>query len=411
MNVAAWYVRVNPLSPVAVKCEHHTSEEGRHRGASSYFSVGGDPCAILLLLLHRAGRAAVAPRRYCASSSAMEAGDTSEYHVRTAWREEVFRDLADRDWAAVEAEMREAVLTSGTLPGDETEARWRRQSMAAVPTYPDAADNPNTKRQTWAVQLTYYGPDFQGFAWNQQQLTVAGQLAAAINPLLEGRHGLRLASAGRTDAGVSALGQLVSFYSWAPLSEDEVKAAINAFAPADGQPSGAIRAVSAQQVPRSFHATFSARWRRYAYLLPLREPGEGGSGAWKEVSAAALDAQLRPLSGLELNYAALGRGVPKGKDTRTTLHLCAARPVRLAGGGRPCVRVDVVGDRFIRRQVRALVSAALHCARTSDDAGALLALIRTEQQELTPHPAPAAGLCFAEAGYDEWSEDAGGVGS
>lgn len=66
----------------------------------------------------------------------------------------------------------------------------------------------------------------------------AGKLQVVVN------------AAGRTDKGVSAYGQVVSFYSWEELSLDDIMASINAVSP------GNLRALHVQVVPRSFHATF-----------------------------------------------------------------------------------------------------------------------------------------------------------
>ena len=76
------------------------------------------------------------------------------------------------------------------------------------------------------------------------------------------RRNPRLASAGRTDAGVSAVGQLVTFNCWEALSAAALDEAIRAAAP-----DGALRLVSAVTVPRSFHATFSTQWRRCQRFL------------------------------------------------------------------------------------------------------------------------------------------------
>ena len=57
--------------------------------------------------------------------------------------------------------------------------------------------------------------------------------------------------AGRTDRGVSAAGQVVSFHSWRDISPERVAQCIDAAAP------GVLRAVHVQRVPRRFHATFS----------------------------------------------------------------------------------------------------------------------------------------------------------
>lgn len=57
-------------------------------------------------------------------------------------------------------------------------------------------------------------------------------------------------AAGRTDKGVSAYGQVISFYSWDELSLGDIASCINAASP------GHLRALHVQRVPRSFHATF-----------------------------------------------------------------------------------------------------------------------------------------------------------
>ncbi len=57
--------------------------------------------------------------------------------------------------------------------------------------------------------------------------------------------------AGRTDRGVSAAGQVVSFHSWREVPLERVTECLNAAAP------GVLRAVHVQRVPRRFHATFS----------------------------------------------------------------------------------------------------------------------------------------------------------
>lgn len=61
---------------------------------------------------------------------------------------------------------------------------------------------------------------------------------------------MRVSAAGRTDKGVSAHGQVITFYSWQDLAPDDVLACINAASPAT------LRAWHAQHTPRSFHATW-----------------------------------------------------------------------------------------------------------------------------------------------------------
>ena len=346
-------------------------------------------------------------------------------------RDELFAQLEALNWKPVAAALRHAVATVDEqllLLGGNT---------YALPAFPSLTPTlvHESRRQTWALRVAYFGPAFRGFAWQRDSPleTVAGRLQEALTPLLGGKS-CQLSVAGRTDAGVSAIGQLVSFYSWPQLTEEQIRAAIDGAAP-----DGSLRLLSAKRVPRSYHATFSTRWRRYVYLLPM-EPSLG-------VSAEAMRAQLEPLVGRRRDYAALGRGVPKGKETTCLLHHVDVRTLTLpseangdqGGEGAPVLRIELVGDRFIRRQVRTLVASAvlavrldtlgasqphpprppqptdadvdgrvrLNSADALDSACAsslLLRMATSGVQRETAHPAPAVGLMFAGAGGedDEW---------
>ena len=311
------------------------------------------------------------------------------------WREVAYASMASRDWRPIESCI--AACVAGDLrylPGT-TEEPLPPLSTSALR---QQRQRQQRKRHTWRMRLAYYGPSFSGFAWqNDAPLpTVAGCLQEAIEPLLEGRHSLVLSCAGRTDAGVSALGQQVSFYAWPELTPDAIRDAV---ARASPQP-GALRVVSAREVDRSYHATFSTAWRRYAYLLP---PPPGATSSREEVAAEAeaLDGLLRGLAGTTRDYAALGRGLPKNKPTQSLLRHAAARPVALPGGGGYATRVDLVGDRFIRRQVRVLVATGVAAVAAGQPSATFIDACTSGQQERTAHPAPPQGLVLHDAGTDE----------
>lgn len=310
-------------------------------------------------------------------------------------RDDLFDLLEELDWAPVQRTLASAVAAAdpALLPG---EALFTPPPLPIAP--PRHSHEPRT---SWAIRVAYFGPAFRGFAWQADydpRETVSGCLDHALTPLLGRRP--RQNCAGRTDAGVSALGQLVSFHSFPELTVGMIREAIDTSAP---EPSS-LRMVSAQQVPRSFHATFSTTWRRYVYLLPARGLG---------VTSEALHRQLEPLVGEPLDYAALGRGVPRGKDTRCTLLAASASAVHLP---EEAIRIDLVGDRFLRRMVRTLVASAVWAARrdaegmgeqqAGDDGVLLLRRMATSgDQHETAHPAPPLGLCFAGRGGegDVWN--------
>ena len=315
-------------------------------------------------------------------------------------RDPAFQSLAEREWSLIDSTIAAAVEGESALPGEESVPAVQEVGSPFVEARQSERD-----RITWKIQIAYHGPAFSGFSWQKSapKPTVESCLQDAIRPLLDGRSELRLSCAGRTDAGVSALGQLVSFYSSPGLRERQLADAISSASP---QP-GALRLVQARRVERGFHATYSTSWRRYAYFLP---PAAGQSAADVAEEAEQIDALLRPLAGVARDYSALGRSMPLGKNTTMLLRYASARLVELAGthDGVPAVatRIDLVGDRFLRQQVRTLVGTAIALVggtleaegTAADDERRLLALCVSGDPELTAHPAPAVGLVLAGAG-------------
>ena len=323
--------------------------------------------------------------------------------VTPDWREAAFASLSEREWPAVETAVAAIVRGDEPLPG-EPGAVWEVRSETEKRAAKDA-------RIAWRLAVAYFGPAFSGFAWQPaaSKPTVEGCLQEAMRPLLDGTTELRLECAGRTDAGVSSVGQLVSFHSWAGVSERELADAITKASPLPG----ALRLVSARRMGRNYHATYSTTWRRYCYLLPAPP---GTAPAETEAEAARIDALLRPLAGETRDFAPFGRSVPEGKDTNMILRHASARLVELkvVGGDGPsgmATRIDLVGDRFLRQQVRTLVGTAVALAESTTTGASLpqpgepdtrlLEVCESGQAERTAHPAPAVGLVLAEAGTDD----------
>ncbi|GLI61746.1 hypothetical protein VaNZ11_004166 [Volvox africanus] len=134
------------------------------------------------------------------------------------------------------------------------------------------------------VTVSYFGPAFAGWAYQPGRRTLQGELETALQPLVDAAGGNKrvvISAAGRTDAGVHAYGMPFSFYSWRPVSYDEIMRVV------DGLQPGRLRVMRVEEVPRQFHATFSAAWRRYVYLFPLRSTSPPKHTACQTAGAAA----------------------------------------------------------------------------------------------------------------------------
>ncbi|MBS3976394.1 MAG: tRNA pseudouridine(38-40) synthase TruA [Syntrophomonadaceae bacterium] len=113
--------------------------------------------------------------------------------------------------------------------------------------------------------LAYDGTAYHGWqvqAENQKP-TVQDRVEKALAVLT--RENIRVAGAGRTDAGVHALGQVATFLTGSPIPIERFPAAINSILPDD------IVTTKAQEMPPDFHARFSARGKTYRYLIDNRQ--------------------------------------------------------------------------------------------------------------------------------------------
>jgi tRNA pseudouridine38-40 synthase len=230
-------------------------------------------------------------------------------------------------------------------------------------------------RRTYRATIAYDGSRFCGYALQRGQRTVESVLVEALRPLVPELP--RLPCGGRTDRGVHATGQVVSFYAREALCLEAVAAAIDGAMP----DALALRALS--EVPRRFHAGFSAKSRRYVYFCD-----DGGAE-----DAARLDAMVRELVGLRC-FSAFARSTPPGANTVKRL-LSAA--VRREGPDR--LRFDFEASGFLRRQVRVMVATALCEAASRAPPDALLRLAERGDRRATAAPAEPGGLYLAAVVY------------
>ncbi len=247
--------------------------------------------------------------------------------------------------------------------------------------------------QTWFAVLQYAGLGFAGWQRQASDRTVQGEVEGALERL----DGARVVThaAGRTDAGVHALGQVISFATRRGWSEAELHRAMNALLPPDVW----VRRVG--PAPAGFHARRDARTRRYRYVVgcdaaarsPFRHPYE-----WafcRPLDAAALQAAAEAIAGTHdfRAFSAVGQEKP---HYRCTVTRAEWRPRPEEAG----YILDIAADRFLHRMVRFLVGMSVEIAdgrRPGDDLPRLLR--GTDNRDASP-PAPSQGLYLVGVRYD-----------
>jgi len=248
--------------------------------------------------------------------------------------------------------------------------------------------------RTFLATLHFDGTAFVG--WQRQ--SAGRSVQAEFEQVLERLFGRRTAAhaAGRTDAGVHAIGLPISFPAPIKWTPDALRRALNALLPND------CWVASVRTMQTGFHARRSALARRYRYVIgtddgaasPFRRPFEWALG--RPLDDAALGAAASLFRGEHDFRAFAAKGEPKPHyDCTVTTATWEPRE------GNRGVTFHVEANRFLHHMVRMMVGTMVDVGlgrRPVADVERLLD--RRDNQETSP-PAPPQGLYFVAAAYPE----------
>jgi tRNA pseudouridine38-40 synthase len=259
---------------------------------------------------------------------------------------------------------------------------------------------------TIKIILAYDGTGFVGWQRQAAGTSIQGLVEDALRPLAG--QDVAVAGAGRTDAGVHALGQAASLTLDRSIEPATIVRALNARLPPE------VRILSAQEVPASFHARFSARGKSYRYRIwnaHVEHPFERRY-AWHVTERLDVDAMAAAAALLEgeHDFAAFQAA---GSDATSTVRTIAHCALRLAdqplsaciqsavpGSRSAMIEFDLAGTGFLRHMVRAVVGSLVEVGRGRRAPAWLGELVRGGRRADAGPTVPAHGLFLVAVDYD-----------
>jgi tRNA pseudouridine38-40 synthase len=246
------------------------------------------------------------------------------------------------------------------------------------------------------LTIEYHGARWSGWQMQEREPTVQGEITEAIYKVTGRR--VSLVGAGRTDAGVHALGQVANFIVDHPLETARFVDALN-FHLADD-----IRILHADEVAIGFNARRDAHHRRYRYLMSNHRSALYRQLRWEHHYQMDEDLLHRTAALIEgeHDFAPFCVVSSLKEDNHCIIHHSAWRRV-----GALWV-YEIRGNRFLHSMVRSLVGAMVNVATVNRDANALnltlddlASMLNGSKSERNPFTAPAHGLYLVSVGYDE----------
>lgn len=221
--------------------------------------------------------------------------------------------------------------------------------------------------------------------------SVAGELETVFSQLL--RHNIKITTAGRTDTGVHATGQVVSFKTATAFPFEKLAIAANSKLPRD------VSVRDAHPAAQSFSARFSAVERTYVYAI--YNAGQRNAlydrfswHFWADVDLDRFNTAARALIG-EHDFRSFCGTLPQsGPTIRTVRYLHATRVGDV-------IRVEVRADGFLHRMVRTVVGTLFECASGKRDSDAIPRILAARDRAAAGATAPARGLYLAGVRYDD----------
>jgi tRNA pseudouridine38-40 synthase len=268
------------------------------------------------------------------------------------------------------------------------------------------------------LTLAYDGTGYVGWQIQPNGVSVQSVVETAIRQFSGAK--VSLIAAGRTDAGVHALGQVANFHTESSIPCRGFRAGLPAYLPRD------VLVVDADEVPLEFHATYAAKRKRYRYVIQNARAANPFLRNYAYEYRAPLEERAMHDAGQVLvgkhDFRAFETEHPNtANSVRTVFELTVRRfaewtpwrtgPTECASGGdvlQPAcdaagdfIAIDVVADGFLYNMVRTIVGTLIRVGERKWDAARVREILEGGNRPEAGPTAPACGLYLIRVDYDE----------
>ena len=244
--------------------------------------------------------------------------------------------------------------------------------------------------KTYCLVVQYDGTEYAGFQIQPAQRTIQGELEEALKKL--GPNRIRIAGAGRTDAGVHSEGQTVSFNDGKlTVPVDRLPYAMNALLPKD------IRVVESRLEEPGFHARISALEKTYRYQIYQGEFPNVFYQRYAYWIREPLNWEaIRECLGLFIGRLDFAAFASSGSSVKTTVRTMHQVTVDTKG---PLQLVRFTADGFLYNMVRNIVGTLVDAGRGNLTSGDVLAIMESGDRRLASAAIASQGLVLESVKY------------
>ena len=234
------------------------------------------------------------------------------------------------------------------------------------------------------LTISYDGLNYSGWQNQRGKRTIQGELERAIGELTGVF--IKVNGASRTDAGVSALGQVANFLVDSPIPTENFVNALNHRLPRD------IVVTEAVEVDRDFDASGSAKYKLYRYTIFTGKNRNvlKTRNCWHRPAAldiAAMDAAAKMLIGKK-DFKSFASAADKRESSIRTVMQCEVTQED------KWVYIDIEADRFLYNMVRNIVGTLVEIGRGKWKPEKINEILNAKDRTKAGPIAPAAGLCL-----------------